>query len=763
MRFVLLALLLVAAMMARGDAATFPTCASINQAAGCAGSTLGQNFWDNSVNIRFFGAKGDGVTDDTAAIQAAIDFAYNHNLQTIFCPSGDYLTSSIIYLDPPGNLRSNFANPTIFDFSLAFEGQGQAFGYNGTAFGCRLHPNFNNTRAFVVGPGSHMKVSGIAVLGPNNAYHGNLNTGGVGIGIAGGNGGAHHVIVENTNVQNFYKLYETDTNGACCLADANFFKSVSGGNGKYGIYLGGTQSFINRAEEPNFNDVEIAISDTFSHQFLITGGSLSPESSQNNSFGISGTTGLTAANDGGITFTTTIASPDIYWPKVYNSFEIKTNDYGIVPATLDLWNAATSAAGLHITPEWVTSQYGRGNIAGNTDFAAEVAAATKIYASERIKVVQGEGVTLDGVHVEHAFSCGTLYDLTAVWQGTTRSTIRNLFYGSDPGHPNWIPSGNPSDPHLAIFYCQQTFPWIHQSNTANNGRLELDGGDYGQTVFFQVGIATSPPLLIQVNPGIVLSGRQMNNIAPLNMQVYAIDWSNYTEVSVSGQVDTIFYGAGDWDTNYFMPHGLVDNGVCSVGLPIICTMLQGHLTVPFHGYHPKYAPNLTPDIYRNISTTPSVGLGTYPPIDCETTYRSQAWSTTPNFLFRSASCPGWSWGKTLTDTPVGETVKWSYHGKSAVLMLTSSPRTLSWMFPGLGFKLLGGTGDGSGGADQYVVTGVFPALGYITASDATTADSSNLNQTSGGGPLPGNVGQIFHCESSCSIVQIPFNWTSTPQ
>ena len=61
----------------------------------------------NWVNIKSpaFGAFGDGEHDDTAAIQAAIDYAFAHGLTAVYCPAGSYKTSDTIWLDPPGNMR----------------------------------------------------------------------------------------------------------------------------------------------------------------------------------------------------------------------------------------------------------------------------------------------------------------------------------------------------------------------------------------------------------------------------------------------------------------------------------------------------------------------------------------------------------------------------------------------------------------------------------------------------------------------------------
>ena len=65
------------------------------------GSSQARTFGDrlaDVVNIKDFGAKGDGVTDDTAAIQAAVDYALSHGRYTVWMPDGTYITSDTIQL-----------------------------------------------------------------------------------------------------------------------------------------------------------------------------------------------------------------------------------------------------------------------------------------------------------------------------------------------------------------------------------------------------------------------------------------------------------------------------------------------------------------------------------------------------------------------------------------------------------------------------------------------------------------------------------------
>lgn len=84
---------------------------------------LNNEFSDRGVNVKWFGAKGDGVADDSDAIQAAVDTG-----SSVFVPAGTYLITKTISLNLQNFIGAG-ANQTIFNvqntdlFELAIGGR----------------------------------------------------------------------------------------------------------------------------------------------------------------------------------------------------------------------------------------------------------------------------------------------------------------------------------------------------------------------------------------------------------------------------------------------------------------------------------------------------------------------------------------------------------------------------------------------------------------------------------------------------------------
>ena len=747
----------------------------------------GQNDWVNIKDPRF-GATGNGSTDDTTAIQAAIDYAFANNLKAVYCPSGTYKTSSTIYLDPPGNLRANLSAPSNFAFSMSFFGDPAA---GGDYQGCSIRPTFNNSIAFIVGPGQGMRVSDIAVIGPGG-YRANQSSAGVGIGLSGGNGGSSINLVENTYVANFYALYKTDANNACCLNDSNTFRKVAGDNGYYGIQFSGTQADINDVVEPRLA-ATIGIDSEESRQVNVFGGNISANSGKSGSFGLSGVSGFSKVADQNsydYSFTATVASPDAYVGTVYNSYTIVTAHFGVIPLTMTAWNSGTSVGTFRIWIPWVTANYGLNDLTTTTAMQGDVAAVTTIYAAERVVVAQGMGIAINGVHVENPNTCSSLFIEQASWAGATTNEVKNPFFNYDP---SLAATGNG-----AMFYCQQSFPFIGQE-AGGGGTLTLEGGNYG---------SEGAPVLVEAGPYPGIIGSSLGGLW-LNERVYQQGGYAYDQLGGFGQFAAEARGAGQWDNDYFYPSAWKNY---SGGMTVA---LSGELVSPFCGYEPCpwTTPYLDPTRYNSFYT--SLGaLGTYPPVACRTVLKSVGWNSgsLTNIFWRSASCPGYSWGQNLIDTTVATAtaktdttgtisgtaltfsslssgtvaigqqvtgvgvtastyitggsgtnwtvnisqsvgpeqlsmynpVTWSYMGGSDVLYLDA--KTLTFMFPGLGISINNGSN-----AVPYIVTGVYAQLGYVTVIDAAS---------NSGAPLQGTNGTVYSCSSSCTIGQASYAWTA---
>jgi hypothetical protein len=272
-----------------------------------------------SYNAKDYGAVGNGSADDTAAIQSCITAAYNAKVQTCHLPPTGkcYRTTAPIYLADP-SFRSNIFHPTTFNFSLALVGEDG--GANHEGFGSRLCPDFNNDVALWVGPGQGMHVRGLQIIGPQGSYRGNQNPNGIGVAVAGGNGGASRTLIENVQVFNFYTCFSTGTNFDS-LGDSNSWRKIDCYNAYYGFNIAATQNFINDIAEPTIS-ATVAFNSPTSKNITIVGGNPSATDGKSNAFAITSISPIAAIHDGKCnnyycySFTAVVTSPDVYIGRV---------------------------------------------------------------------------------------------------------------------------------------------------------------------------------------------------------------------------------------------------------------------------------------------------------------------------------------------------------------------------------------------------------------------------------------------------------------
>lgn len=73
------------------------------------------------ISVQDYGAVGDGVTDDTLTIQAAIDAAYALGTSAVFVPPGTYVVNGTIYMQPGVQLFGNNKSSEYFPSSPYLE------------------------------------------------------------------------------------------------------------------------------------------------------------------------------------------------------------------------------------------------------------------------------------------------------------------------------------------------------------------------------------------------------------------------------------------------------------------------------------------------------------------------------------------------------------------------------------------------------------------------------------------------------------------
>jgi hypothetical protein len=683
-------------------------------------NTTFQNYW-GSVNAKDFGAVGNGSTDDTAAIQATIDAAYAAGIQRVYLPpTGNcYKTTSSLFLDAPGNLRSSLSNPTIFAFSMTLAGEPSG-GANHEGWGTRICPNFNNGVALWVGTGQGMGVTDVLIQGPNNGYRGQLNANGVGIGVAGGSGGTSRTLIENVWVENFYSCFETGANGNSNLADSNTIRKSVFTNCYNGLYFSQAQNDINDAVEDSIG-ATIAYNSSMGRAVTVLGGNPSAVSGKSNSFSISSVSSVTATPVGNtftLTFTAVVASPDstitgcptigsnLVSACVYNSWMFNTAHFGVVPATMTQFNTSTGVGTFQVLQNWIVGNYNNANVATATDFQNEIQAVTTVYGAERVTVFYGTAFNTLGVHIENPGGCTTFVDSFSGFTGDAKSLIQRSYFNYDPGMTTYKPSNSPTGPNLALFYCAQSFPFIVQEASA--GDITFDANTFGQNY-------QSEPIIIDIQPNTTarLIFRDNGNT------IYAPNVRNgrsiqgFTVITCSNGAapqfnDCLATGGGEWDRTPFLAH---------TSTPF--NKPWSNDNTEFWGSQPAFdkAPRLTP---TEVTALGSLGaLGSYNTVFGNVDYQVTDWNTgAPATHFARWAHTFASYGTNLTTSNVsGLTV--SYKGQTDVVYL--DVLSITYMFAGLSINLNNG-----GGSVPYVVTGVYPALGYITVCETTSDTSFSL-------------------------------------
>ena len=117
--------------------------------------------FNGPLNVKWFGAKGDGVTDDQWSIQAAIDYSIytDTTIKQVYIPSGEYVIGKTIHL---GYGKAYHSVSLMGDGTPSFRGSVNEF--NGTT----LKPNFSNAPALNIQGARYTRVENISLLGLND-------------------------------------------------------------------------------------------------------------------------------------------------------------------------------------------------------------------------------------------------------------------------------------------------------------------------------------------------------------------------------------------------------------------------------------------------------------------------------------------------------------------------------------------------------------------------------------------------------------------
>lgn len=201
-----------------------------------AGNIMASVNVDNCANVKMFGAKGDGVNDDTSSIMRALSVMKSRFNKCLYFPSGTYLLTRTIELQEGTTLKGESKHNT----TLKFMGGGnvvQSENFTQLEGGAVLTAPSNFTVTDITVDGNYMCDNGIAVYA-SNACVKNVN-------------------ITKCNKNGLYTNYDISRRGVIdtpisLFSDIQIFLTK-----QHGFYFrGANDSFINRVEIINASQEE---------------------------------------------------------------------------------------------------------------------------------------------------------------------------------------------------------------------------------------------------------------------------------------------------------------------------------------------------------------------------------------------------------------------------------------------------------------------------------------------------------------------------
>lgn len=655
--------------------------------------------------------------DYTPVYQTAIDVAFALGITRVVALPRDTPTYAPIYIDPPGNLRVNPTDPTIFYWTMEFIGCGPNLAPDvGHAGGTGINPMFDNAPAIWIGPGNAVNVSRVRCIGGVSVRHAKLHgTANSAFAISGGNAGSRKCQISDCYAQNFYCGFSVGQNNGS-FGEVNTLTNCVTVVCYLGFYAPSGNAcsnvLINFSPAATINvSGGGAPTTVIGGEFNNSGGNV-----PNQYAAISGTSGLTASGEN-FTFTSVIASPNAAWADgTFNAYVVLLPSFGAVPLDLVSFNSGTSTATFSTQSIWIDTYFFATNLSSATDFATELAAATHVYACEMTTMFKGCNFSVTGWRVEMTTSA-ILADTSganiAQW-----TTIRDGLVNSDIACNYYTPGTD----GYAHFVAQQAFPYIKQTTSAatSGGNILLENNTFNVTS----GGLGNDSVVFDLSPLTRLVMQRTNILNP-NIR----SGGSWVSASVSySNPNYVTNDLGEFDRPVMSPRAndasntnFLYRQIGSRRAPVMGLLPRGGL--------PRYTPGdidaLTGVVDANHAQ--AIGLGvagaqlTQPIIDHHVVGVSA--SGAQKYALAKRNGQYFSYGAALNITA-------SYKGNTPFVNLTGGTKKW-WVFPGLEILI---------GGNSYVVTGVYYNLSYMTVQPVSGAAGASS-------VIPGTQTTIFNLAS----------------